>query len=59
MCYLLHGDRNKLTGKIKRDLMLSLRNLLPTGVQVPGGLRVFYFHLGALKCDKGMNYLKG
>lgn len=59
MCYLLHRDRNKLKGKIKSNLMLGLRNLLSTGVQVPGGLRVFDFNLGALKCDKGTNHLKG
>lgn len=38
MCYLLHGDRNKLKGKIKSELMLGLRNLFSTGIQVPRGL---------------------
>lgn len=32
MHYLIHGDRNKLKGKIKGDLMLGLRNPFSTGV---------------------------
>lgn len=57
MCYLPNIDRNKLKGKSKVDLMLSFRNLFSTGVKIPVGLRVCY--LRALKCDKGMNCLKG
>lgn len=57
MCYLPNIDRNKLKGKSNVDLMLSFRNLFSTGVKIPVGLRVCY--LRALKCDKGMNCLKG